>query len=136
MKEQQKRIGSAEFRNTQFSYQMGNDGIEQFVSTPELQSGEGIGTIRFPVRCGQSARVVPMKARVSTALRQSAGSGVRLTNVQVPPAMRESIRHAEQNLYTQAQKLVGDRNPKQHELTVQVRALDTAGVALILACPP
>lgn len=38
--------------------------------------------------------------------------------------MRESLRYAEQNLYTQAQKLVGDRNPKLHELTVQVRALD------------
>src|SRR6266487_2658244 len=30
VKEQQKRIGSAEFRNTHFSYQMGNDGIEAF----------------------------------------------------------------------------------------------------------
>jgi len=39
VKEQQKRIGSAEFRNTQFSYSMGLDGIEHFVSTPELQSG-------------------------------------------------------------------------------------------------
>jgi len=38
VKEQQKRIGSAEFRNTHFSYQMGNDGVEVFVVTPELQS--------------------------------------------------------------------------------------------------
>jgi len=29
------RIGSAEFRNTQFSYSMGEDGIEKFVATPE-----------------------------------------------------------------------------------------------------
>ena len=36
VKEQQKRIGSAEFRNTQFSYVMGLDGVETFVSTPEL----------------------------------------------------------------------------------------------------
>src|SRR3984893_4162404 len=43
VKEQQKRIGSAEFRNTQFSYSMGLDGIEQFVSTPELQSEGSIG---------------------------------------------------------------------------------------------
>ena len=28
VKEQQKRIGSAEFRNTQFSYSMGDDGVE------------------------------------------------------------------------------------------------------------
>ena len=34
VKEQQKRIGSAEFRNTQFSYQMSQEGIEKFVATP------------------------------------------------------------------------------------------------------
>jgi ATP-dependent Lon protease len=33
VKEQQKRIGSAEFRNTHFSYVLGTDGVEQFVST-------------------------------------------------------------------------------------------------------
>ena len=38
VKEQQKRIGSAEFRNTQFSYTLGKDGVEKFVVTPELQS--------------------------------------------------------------------------------------------------
>ena len=31
VKEQQKRIGAAEFRNTQFSYSMGLDGVEKFV---------------------------------------------------------------------------------------------------------
>jgi len=36
VKEQQKRIGSAEFRNTQFSYTLGQDGVEKFVATPEL----------------------------------------------------------------------------------------------------
>jgi ATP-dependent Lon protease len=36
VKEQQKRIGSAAFRNTQFSYVMGLDGVETFLSTPEL----------------------------------------------------------------------------------------------------
>ena len=38
VKEQQKRIGSAEFRNTHFSYTMGEDGVERFVPyarTPE-----------------------------------------------------------------------------------------------------
>jgi ATP-dependent Lon protease len=129
IKEQQKRIGSAEFRNTQFSFQMGSDGIEQFVSTPELQSGEGIGTDPLPP--GQVWAISPGGAEESPGLyridvNESAGSGVRLTNVQVPAPMRESLRHAEQNLYTQAQKLVGDRNPKSHELTVQVRALDAS----------
>jgi ATP-dependent Lon protease len=138
IKEQQKRIGSAEFRNTQFSYQIGNDGIEQFVSTPELQSGEGIGTDPLPP--GQVWAISPGGPDESAGLyridvNESAGSGVRLTNVQVPAPMRESLRHAEQNLYTQAQKLVGDRNPKQHELTVQVRALDTSKSGADLGLP-
>jgi ATP-dependent Lon protease len=38
VKEQQKGIGTAEFRNTQFSYTLGKDGVEKFVVTPELQS--------------------------------------------------------------------------------------------------
>ncbi len=138
IKEQQKRIGSAEFRNTQFSYQMGNDSIEQFVSTPELQSGEGIGTDPLPP--GQVWAISPGGLDESAGLyridvNESAGSGVRLTNVQVPAPMRESLRHAEQNLYTQAQKLVGDRNPKSHELTVQVRALDTSKSGADLGLP-
>ena len=38
VKEQQKRVLKTEFRNTHFSYFVGVDGIEQFVSTPELHS--------------------------------------------------------------------------------------------------
>jgi ATP-dependent Lon protease len=48
VKEQQKRIGAAEFRNTHFSYQMGLEGIEKFVSTPELQSEDSIGGDPLP----------------------------------------------------------------------------------------
>jgi ATP-dependent Lon protease len=43
VKEQQKRIGATEFRNTHFSYQMGTEGVEQFVLTPELHSENSIG---------------------------------------------------------------------------------------------
>jgi ATP-dependent Lon protease len=138
VKEQQKRVGSAEFRNTQFSYTIGTDGVEQFVTTPELQSGEGIGGDPLPP--GQVWAISPGGQDEGPGLyridvNESAGSGVRLTNVQVPAPMRESIRYAEQNLYTQAQKLVGDRNPKEHELTVQVRALDTAKSGADLGLP-
>ena len=51
VKEQQKRIGAAEFRNTHFSYTIGTEGVEKFVSTPELQSQNGIGD--EPLECGQ-----------------------------------------------------------------------------------
>ena len=36
VKEQQKRIGAAEFRNTHFSYVMGLEGVEKFVATPDM----------------------------------------------------------------------------------------------------
>ena len=48
VKEQQKRIVPAEFRNTQFSYTLGKDGVEKFVVTPELQSEDHIGSDPLP----------------------------------------------------------------------------------------
>ena len=48
VKEQQKRIGSAEFRNTHFSYRIGEDDVEHFVATPEIQSDEEIGADPLP----------------------------------------------------------------------------------------
>src|SRR5207248_8933926 len=57
VKEQQKRVGAAEFRNTHFSYTLGTDGVEQFVTTPELQSDDFIGT--DPLRPGQVWAISP-----------------------------------------------------------------------------
>src|SRR5215208_7292899 len=57
VKEQQKRIGSAEFRNTHFSYQLGIDGVERFVVTPELQSEDHVG--RDPLPPGQVWGISP-----------------------------------------------------------------------------
>jgi ATP-dependent Lon protease len=44
----------------------------------------------------------------------------------VPAAFKESIRCAEQNLYARAQQLVGDRDPRSHEFSVQLRSFDAA----------
>ena len=38
----------------------------------------------------------------------------------------ESIRYAEQNLIARAHELVGDRDPRQHEFNVQLRAFDAS----------
>ena len=57
VKEQQKRIGSAEFRNTRFSYSVGLDGVEKFVATPELQSDDSIGP--EPLKHGQVWAISP-----------------------------------------------------------------------------
>ena len=52
------------------------------------------------------------------------GSGVKILNQPVPPAFRESSKVGEQNLYSRAKSLVGDRDPCGHEYSVQLRAMD------------
>src|SRR5208337_4192540 len=67
------------------------------------------------------------------------GSGIRILNKPVPPAFRESVSYAEQNLYSRAAQLVGDKDPREHEFAVQLRAWDASrsgaklGVATLLA---
>jgi ATP-dependent Lon protease len=142
VKEQQKRIGSAEFRNTQFSYTLGEEGVEKFVSTPELYSEDSIGGDPLPP--GQVWIMSPGGAGENPGLyrvdiTEGPGGGVKILNQPAPPAFKESVRCAEQNLYTRAKELVGDRDPRQHEFSIQLRAFDSAksgagvGVGVLLA---
>jgi len=129
VKEQQKRIGSAEFRNTHFSYTLGEDGVEKFVVTPELQSEETIGDDPLPP--GQVWVLGPGGLDEGAGLYRidvsvGPGSGVHILNRPAPPAFVESMRYGEQNLYARAQSLVGDRDPRAHDFSVQLRAFDTA----------
>lgn len=145
VKEQQKRIGAAEFRNTHFSYQLGLDGMERFVSTPELQREDSIGADPLPP--GQVWSISPggldenpALYRIETA--EGLGSGIKILNQPAPGAFKESVRCAEQNLYGRANQLVGDRDPRAHEFSIQLRAFDSArtgsalgvGVLLSLCC--
>ena len=127
VKEQQKRVFKSEFRNTHFSYAMGEDGVEQFVATPELHSDEAIDPDPLPP--GQVWGIGPGSPETGPSLYRievtaGKGSGVRILNAPVPSAFRESVRYAEQNLYTRAKELVGDRDPRAHEFSVQLRAMD------------
>jgi len=135
VKEQQKRIGSAEFRNTHFSYTLGNEGVEKFVVTPELHSANEIG--EDPLPPGQVWALSPGGMDDSAGLYRvdvnvGPGSGVKILNRPAPPAFVESMRYAEQNLYARARDLVGDREPRAHEFSVQLRAFDASrsGAAL------
>jgi ATP-dependent Lon protease len=64
---------------------------------------------------------------------------VKILNQPAPPPFKESVRCAEQNLYVRPKELVGDRDPRQHEFSVQLRAFDSAksgsavGVGVLLA---
>ena len=142
VKEQQKRIGSAEFRNTHFSFQMGADGVEQFVITPELQSEGSIGDDPLPP--GQVWVMSPGGVDENPGLlridaTEGPGSGVRILNQPPAAPLKESVRCAEQNLYARAKELVGDRDPRSHEFSIQMRAFDASksgtatGLGVLLA---
>lgn len=140
VKEQQKRIGSAEFRNTHFSYIMGTEGIEKFVATPELQADNSIGT--DPLEPGQIWAISEGGTDVDDnpglfriEVNEGPGSGIKILNNPVPPAFRESVRYAEQNLYSRTSQLVGDRDPRSHEFTLQLRAFDASKKGSKLGMP-
>jgi ATP-dependent Lon protease len=54
------------------------------------------------------------------------GSGVKILNKPAPPQFQESVRYAEQNLYSKSKELIGDRDPRFHEFSVQLRAFDAS----------
>jgi ATP-dependent Lon protease len=127
IKEQQKRCFKSEFRNTHFSYTLGADGVEQFVATPELHSDEAIESDPLPP--GQVWAVGPGSADVGSGLYRievtsGPGNGVKILNHPTPPAFRESVRIGEQNLYSRSKELVGDRDPREHEFSIQMRFMD------------
>ena len=127
VKEQQKRCLKSEFRNTHFSYTIGTEGVEQFVSTPELHSDEAIESDPLPP--GQVWAISPGTTDAGPGLYRievagGPGNGVRILNTPAPPGFKESVKVGEQNLYSLAKKLVGDRDPRTHEFSVQLRAMD------------
>jgi len=138
IKEQQKRCFKSEFRNTHFSYILGAEGVEQFVSTPELHSDEAIES--DPLPAGQVWAIGPGTGETSAGLFRievtcGPGSGVRVLNQPTPPAFRESVRVGEQNLYGRAKELVGGRNAREHEFSIQMRAMDSDKSGMGLGLP-
>ncbi|MFN8475037.1 MAG: BREX system Lon protease-like protein BrxL [Anaerolineae bacterium] len=138
VKEQQKRIGAAEFRNTHFSYTLGEDGVEKFVTTPELQSEDMIGPDPLPP--GQVWGISPGGVDDNVGLYRidvtdGPGSGVRILNRPAPAPFIESVKYAEQNLYARGREFVGDRDPRQREFSVQLRAFTAAKSGAALGLP-
>ena len=142
VKEQQRRVFKSEFRNTHFSYTLGTDGVETFVATPELQSDQAIESDPLPP--GQIWAISPGSKDGGAGLYRievshQPGSGIRILNQPSPPAFRESVKVGEQILFAQARNLVGDRDPRAQEFTLQLRAIDTdksgagLGVAVLTA---
>lgn len=138
VKEQQRRVGAAEFRNTHFSYILGEEGVEKFVATPELHSEATVGS--DPTPPGQIWAISPGGPDESPGLYRietnvGPGSGVSILNRPAPQPFTESVRYAEQNLYARSRELVGDRDPRGHEFSVQLRAFDTSRSGSQLGVP-
>jgi len=140
VKEQQKRIGSAEFRNTHFSYRIGN-GVETFVTTPEIHSENTID--EDPLPPGQiwglnAGGQEETNGLYKIEINSSPGSGVKILNKPASPQFQESVRYAEQNLYSKSKELVGDRDAKSNEFSIQLRSFDSSksgngmGIAVLM----
>ncbi|HEY0983345.1 S16 family serine protease, partial [Schlesneria sp.] len=110
--------------------------------TPELQSEDHIG--RDPLPPGQVWSISAGTQDEGSGLyrievTEGPGSGVKILNRPSPPAFSESVKYAEANLYSRSSELVGDRNPREHEFSIQLRAYDAAkagqslGVAALMA---
>ena len=143
VKEQQKRVGAAEFRNTQFSYVLGEEGVEQFVATPELQSDNSIGG--DPLEPGQVWTISPGSADgenpglFKIEIHEGPGSGYKILNRPAPTPFRESVSYAHANLEVRSRSLIGDKDPRGHEFQIQLQSMDAAksgaetGVAVLAA---
>lgn len=139
VKEQQKRVGSAEFRNTHFSYRIGEEGIETFVTTPEVHSENTIGEDPLPpgqLWCINNGSQDEASGLYRIEVSVGRGRGVKILNTPSPQAFKESVKYAEQNLYSKTQALVGDRDPTVHEFSVQLRSFSAAksGSGTGMAC--
>jgi ATP-dependent Lon protease len=135
VKEQQKRCFKSEFRNTHFSFTMGTEGVEQFVSTPELHSDEAIESDPLPpgqVWAASMGTPESGPGLYRIEVTSGPGGGVKILNQPPPQAFRESVKVGEQNLYQRAKEVVGERDPRQHEFSIQMRAMDAdkSGVGL------
>jgi ATP-dependent Lon protease len=111
------------------------DGIEQFVTTPELHSDEAIDGDPLPP--GQVWAVSPGSPETGPGLHRieinvGPGSGAKILNQPTPLQFRESVKVGEQNLFTRSKELIGDRDPRSHEYSIQLRPYDNekSGVGL------
>jgi len=143
VKEQQKRCFKSEFRNTHFSFTLGVDGVEQFVAPPELHSDEAIDSDPLPP--GQVWAIGPGSGQAGPGLYRievavGPGNGTKILNRPEPPSFRESVKVGEQNLYARAKELVGNRDPRSHEYSIQLRPFDAdksgagLGLPVLVAC--
>jgi len=108
------------------------------------RGNESFDDLGGPLEPGQAWTISPGGAGENPGLfrieiTEGPGSQVKILNKPVPPAFKESIGFAQQNMYARATQLVGDKEPRAHEFSVQLRSFDAAktgakvGLAALLA---
>src|SRR5690606_20532176 len=125
-----------------FSYRIGEDGVETFVTTPEVTSENTIDEDPLPpgqVWCINNGSQDEASGLYKIEVTIGRGRGVKILNIPAPQPFKESVKYAEQNLYSKTQSLVGDRNPTDHEFSIQLRSFSSArsgagtGMAALIA---
>ena len=113
--------------------------VTQWVSTGSRKSSRPLNS-RAKIALAQT-RCLPGRSAISPGgqeegvglyrieVNEGPGGGGRILNQSPPPPFRESVKIAEQNLYARSRKFVGDRNPREHEFTVQLRSFDASKTA-------
>ena len=88
-------------------------------------------------RSGRSARAArrPAPGSIASRSRAARAAACKILNQPTPPPFRESVKVGEQNLYTRAKELVGDRDPREHEFSIQMRAMDADKTGTGLGLP-
>jgi len=75
---------------------------------------------------GYSGQTAPITVREDApeALRRAVVQIAAEEGFETPPVFRESVKVGERNIYTRAKELVGDRGPREHEFSIQMRSMD------------
>jgi len=139
VKEQQKRIGAMEFRNTHFSYTMGEEGVEQFVTTPELQSPDEIGSDPLPP--GQVWALSPGAEGENPGLLPGGRDGWARNGRQDPkstgagPVPREHSVGGAEPASSGSRNSLATASRDKHEFNVQLHAQDAARSGASLGLP-
>ena len=107
VKEQQRRVFKSEFINTHFSYILGPDGPEQFVSTRQncIATKRSKATRCRPVRCGApvfegTGETGPGLYRIDVTC--GPGGGVKILKPPTPPAFPARACGSASRTYTRA----------------------------------
>jgi ATP-dependent Lon protease len=97
----------------------------------EASTERRIGISRLPAGQTWAAGAIGAAGKTTVSrieVANSRGHGIRLVNEPPPAALRAGVKSAKDYLYLHAQELVGARNPKSHELVVEVHPLNGSKV--------